>query len=122
MLVKLDENLGERGRRLFVAARHQVATVGEQGLAGANDPKVIEVCRSEGRCLVTLDLDFSNPFRFPPDQFSGIAVLRLPRRPAPSDFDRSIETLIAGLAFDSIAGKLWIVERHRIRKYTPDID
>lgn len=122
MLVKLDENLGERGRQLFMAAEHQVATVGEQGLAGAEDPKVIEVCRSEGRCLVTLDLDFSNPFRFPPDQFSGIAVLRLPRRPAPTDFDRSVETLLAALALDSIVGQLWIVERHRVRKYSPEAE
>jgi predicted nuclease of predicted toxin-antitoxin system len=120
MLVKLDENLGARGRRLFIAAGHQVATVGEQGLAGADDLTVIEVCRSEGRCLVTLDLDFSNPFRFPPDQFSGIAVMRLPRRSTPSDFDTTLGTLLAALALDSIAGKLWIVERHRVRKYSPD--
>jgi predicted nuclease of predicted toxin-antitoxin system len=55
MVVKLDENLGERGRQLLIAAGHQVATVGEQGLAGGEDPEIIEVCRSEGRCLVTLD-------------------------------------------------------------------
>jgi Domain of unknown function (DUF5615) len=122
MVVKLDENLGERGRQLLIAAGHQVATVGEQGLAGGEDPEIIEVCRSEGRCLVTLDLDFSNPFRFPPDQFSGIAVLRLPRRPAPSDFDGTLRTLVAALASDSIIGKLWIVERHRVRKYSPDVE
>jgi predicted nuclease of predicted toxin-antitoxin system len=120
MLVKLDENLGERARQLFMAAEHQVATFGEQGLAGAEVPAVIEACSSEGRCLVTLDLDFSNPFRFPPDHFSGIAVLRLPRRPAPSDVDGTLRTLIAALALVSITGKLWIVERHRVRKYSPD--
>jgi predicted nuclease of predicted toxin-antitoxin system len=120
MLVKLDENLGERARQLFMAAEHQVATFGEQGLAGAEVPAVIEACSSEGRCLVTLDLDFSNPFRFPPDHFSGIAVLRLPRRPAPSDVDGTLRTLIAALASVSITGKLWIVERHRVRKYSPD--
>jgi hypothetical protein len=29
---------------------------------------------------------------------------------------------IAALALDSIGGKLWIVERHRIRKYLPEVD
>ncbi len=109
MLVKLDENLGERGRRAFVEAGHEVATVGDQGLAGAVDPRVIEVCGAERRCLVTLDLDFSNPLRFPPEQYAGIAVLRLSRRPTPSDLDGAVQVLIAGLTLDSIVGKLWIV-------------
>ncbi len=120
MLVKLDENLGERGRQAFIRAEHDVATVRDQGLAGAVDPRVIQVCQAEGRCLVTLDLDFSNPFRFPPEQYAGIAVLRLPRQPTPHDLDVAMETLIAALAADSIVGKLWIVELHRVRKYLPD--
>ncbi len=120
MLVKLDENLGERGRRAFVEAGHEVATVGDQGLAGAIDPRVIEVCGAERRCLVTLDLDFSNPLRFPPEQYAGIAVSRLSRQPTPSDLDGAVQVLMAGLTLDSIVGKLWIVERHRIRKYEPD--
>jgi len=120
MQVKLDENLGERGRHAFTEAGHDTTTVADQGLAGAVDPRVIEVCQAEGRCLVTLDLDSSNPFRFPPEEYAGIAVLRLPRRPTPNDVDRTVQALISGLAQDSIVGKLWIVEPHRIRKYEPD--
>jgi predicted nuclease of predicted toxin-antitoxin system len=117
LLIKLDENLGERGRQLFVDAGHDVATVADQGLAGAVDPRVIEVCGTEQRCLVTLDLDFSNPFLFPPEQYAGIAVLRLPRRMTPNDLYATLGVLIAALAQRPIAGKLWIVERHRIREY-----
>jgi len=35
----------------------------EQALGGAVDPRIIEVCRLEGRALVTLDLDFANIHR-----------------------------------------------------------
>jgi predicted nuclease of predicted toxin-antitoxin system len=120
MPIKLDENLGERGRQLFAEAGHDVSTVKDQGLAGAADPMVIDVCRAEGRCLVTLDLDFSNPFLFPPDHSAGIAVIRLPRRVSPNDLYAAVTLLIAALNRDSITGKLWIVERHRIWVYLPE--
>ncbi|MGH9962769.1 MAG: DUF5615 family PIN-like protein [Pyrinomonadaceae bacterium] len=42
------------------------------------DKDVIQVCLAESRCLVTLDLDFSNPLRFRPAEYSGIAVIRVP--------------------------------------------
>lgn len=119
MQLKLDENLGNRARQLFSDAGHDVATVAEQGLAGAVDHRVIEVCGAERRCLVTLDLDFSNPFIFPPDQYAGIAVLR-PRRLTTDELYATIKTLIATLAIDPIEGKLWTVERHRIRVYLPE--
>jgi len=118
VLLKLDENLGERGRKLFTDAGHDVATVAEQGLSGAVDRRVIEVCGSERRCLVTLDLDFSNPFVYPPEQYAGIAVLR-PRPLTPDRLYATVTTLIAALAASPIEGKLWTVERHRIREYLP---
>ncbi|WP_406694803.1 DUF5615 family PIN-like protein [Singulisphaera sp. Ch08] len=118
MLLKLDEKLGERGRQLFTDAGHNVATVAEQGLTGADDRRLIEVCGAERRCLVTLDLDFSNPFLFPPEHYAGIAVLR-PRRLIPVELYATVNTLIAALARNPIEGKLWTVERNRIRVHLP---
>jgi predicted nuclease of predicted toxin-antitoxin system len=120
MLIELDENLGERGRQMFADAGHEVSTVKEQGLEGAEDGTVIDVCRAEGRCLVTLDLDFSNPFLFQPEQYAGIAVIRLPHRVSPNDLYAAAARLIAALGRDPIAEKLRMVERHRIRVYRPD--
>ena len=77
MRFKLDGNIGRRGRDLLATAGHDVSTVAEQSLAGAEDAELIEVCRAEDRCLVTLDLDFSNPLAFVPSRYAGIAVLRL---------------------------------------------
>ena len=117
MKIKLDENLGNRGADILRAAGHDIATVVEEGLSSAGDDRLIEVCRSERRCLVTLDLDFGNPLRFDPSRYFGIAVLRLPPRLVAGDLLDTIHTLAIGLADSTIEGKLWIVQRGRVREY-----
>ena len=117
MNIKLDENLGRRGAAILRAAGHQVTTVVEEGLSAASDEQLAEVCRSDRKCLVTLDLDFGNPLRFTPSRYSGIAVLRLPGGSGAGDLFQAVRTLAGGLAGNTIDGKLWIVQRGHIREY-----
>jgi hypothetical protein len=117
MRLKLDENLGGTAAMLLQSAGHDIETVPGQGLSRATDREVIAACQSELRCLVTLDLDFGNPLLFDPAEYAGIAVLRLPARPSYQDLLDVCNTLTAGLVKRDITGKLWIVQRGRIREY-----
>jgi predicted nuclease of predicted toxin-antitoxin system len=117
---KLDENFGTRGVTKLSSFGHDVATVLSQGLCSAPDAQLIEICRSEQRCLVTMDLDFANPIQYPPRQYAGIAVLRLPARSGLIEIDQALETLGTTLGSEGLEGKLWIVERDRIREYADE--
>ena len=117
MRLKLDENLGERGRAALEASGHDVSTVRFQGLEGPEDGPLIEICSAEQRCLVTLDLDFSNPLRYPPAGYAGIVVLRVPNRASKAALDQLLATLCGALERERPVGRLWIVEPGRIRIY-----
>ena len=74
MRFKLDENIDARLTALLHEAGHDATTVREQGLHGTEDPDLFNYCVSEARSLVTLDLDFSNVLRYPPERTPGVIV------------------------------------------------
>ncbi len=117
MKFKLDENLGRRGQEILTAAGHDVSGVAEQKIQSIGDDELVQRCRTEGRCLVTLDLGFASPLVFLPSDYAGIAVLRLPQKPSAADLESLIRTLADALESEQPAGKLWIVETGRIRIY-----
>jgi predicted nuclease of predicted toxin-antitoxin system len=111
---KLDENLSPTIRTLFESAGHDAHSVVQQNLGGASDERVIDVCRREGRVLITLDLDFSNILSYPPSGFAGIVVLRLPDQ-AHATVKSAIERVLDLIPAEPLMGTLWIVEERRIR-------
>ncbi|MEK7794403.1 MAG: DUF5615 family PIN-like protein [Candidatus Hydrogenedentota bacterium] len=115
----MDENIGGLASAEFRESNHDVSSIAEQRMCSALDPEVIAACQGEGRCLVTLDKEFGNPLVYPPSRYARIAVLRVP---APMTIQRirdAVTVLLSALRKDSIDGKLWIVHRHRVRKYAP---
>jgi predicted nuclease of predicted toxin-antitoxin system len=118
---KLDENLDVRLAPLLSLGGNEADTALDQRLSGQPDEVIYRKCIESGHVLITLDLDYSNPLRFPPLPSAGIVVLR-PHRPILPAIRRLLETALPELHSRPLQGKLWIVEPGRIRVYEPEGD
>lgn len=101
-------------------AGHDVTTVASQHMSGATDEALIQTRHSESRCPVTLHRDFSNPLRFRPTDYSGIAVIRLSGLASYTELLVAVTTFAQALETESIVAKLRIIEIGRIRIYRPE--
>jgi predicted nuclease of predicted toxin-antitoxin system len=110
----LDENLSPLHASELRTEGYDAVAVLDVGLSGATDEQVLHFAVENGRVLVTLDADFANVMRFPPEQTLGI--LRLKVHPATED--RIREALHRALVFlqnIDIAGRLAVVDKDKIR-------
>jgi predicted nuclease of predicted toxin-antitoxin system len=115
MKFKLDENFGTRTQHIFRESEHDVDSVRDESLQGTSDLRLYQVCCEEKHCLVTLDLDFADVTRFPPDKASGIVVIRVPRNPSLELMERLVRQFLQAAKRESVENRLWIVEIDRIR-------
>lgn len=114
MTFKTDENLPAEAAATLRESGFDAQTVWDENLSGSDDQILAARVRSEGRILLTLDLDFANIQAYPPHEHPGIIVLRLKRQ------DRAtvvayMRRIAAALEHRSPAGELWVVENNRIR-------
>lgn len=114
MKFKIDENLPLEVSELLQKEGYESKTVKEQLLNGEDDPKVASVCRTEERALVTLDTDFSDIRTYPPENFSGIIVLRLKRQDKPNVLN-VLSRLLDLLKSEPLKNHLWIVDENKVR-------
>jgi len=118
---KLDENLDVRLSVLLSEGGHEADTVLDQKLSGQPDELIYRKCLESGHVLITLDLDYSNPLRFPPSPSNGIVVLR-PHRSILPVIRALLATALPEFESRPLQGKLWIVEPGRIRVYEMEED
>lgn len=122
MKFKLDENFGMRTQQLFRLAGYDIHTIREQKMQGCSDEQLYKVCCAEQRCLVTLDLDFTDVTRFSPYQANGIVVIRVPRNPSLVLLEQLIRQFLHALSKMPVEKRLWIVEVSRIRVHQSEED
>jgi hypothetical protein len=112
---KLDENIGRKAEQMLRGAGHDVSTVTLQSLNGTSDENLFQVCIAEQRTLVTLDHDFGQVLRFPPERSAGIVILEVAPRAGAGAVESRMQDLIALLSVHELGSELWIIEPGRVR-------
>ena len=114
MKIKLDQNLSIHLREVLAALNHDIDTVFDEDLTGADDDTVLEAARSQDRILFTLDTDFLNLKAYPPGSHSGIVVFRPPRQGALA-LTKFVKAFMLSSDLRRHYARTTIVERTRIR-------
>jgi predicted nuclease of predicted toxin-antitoxin system len=111
---KIDENLPAEAAEVLRQSGHDAITVLEQGIGGSVDSSIAKVCQTEQRALITLDKDFADIRAYPPSEYNGLIVMRIPRQDKPSVL-ALVERLLPMLDQETLMQRLWIVEEQRVR-------
>lgn len=114
MRFKVDENLHDDVAAALRNEGHDAQTVYDQGLRGQSDRDIADTCCREQRAVVTLDLDFGDIRRYPPESFPGLIVLRAVNQGRPHVL-WVLSQAFELLGRQPLAGHLWIVSESGVR-------
>jgi predicted nuclease of predicted toxin-antitoxin system len=116
----LDANMPRAALTAFARFGHEAVFARDIGLGSAPDDDIAGHARSTGSVLLTRDTDFADIRRYPPDEYSGIVVLRLPDTTVAGEIVLVLQRFLNEPAFvDSLPGRLAIVELERARFRPP---
>jgi hypothetical protein len=108
----LPRSLAETIRR----RGHDATDVRDIGLRNAKDPVIASHAREHRLCLITGDYDFADIRNYPPERYTGLVVLFLPRSATAAYINQLVDQFLASEdVIDQLPGQLAIVEPGRIR-------
>ena len=112
----VDEDLPLSTGELLQRYGHEIQDVRNIGLRGAKDPQIAAYAKAQGLCIVTGDIGFSDIRNYPPAEYAGLVVLRVPRTATASLILGLLEKLLQQPALVvRLPGSLAIVESGRVR-------
>ena len=112
----LDANIPRSAVEAVTKSGHHVEFARDVGLGTAPDVRIAERVRQTGSALITRDLDFSDVRQYPPEQYAGIVVLRLPDHFTAAEIVAVLVRFLAEPRFvENLQGRLAIVDENRVR-------
>ncbi len=90
------------------------------GLAAAPDREIAARAKTTAAARLARDLDFTNIRRYPPEDYAGIVVLRLPDDATARAIGAAVQRFVREEAFlAALKGRLAIIEVDRVRFRAP---
>jgi predicted nuclease of predicted toxin-antitoxin system len=112
----LDANLPRSAVAAVEKCGHTVEFARDSGLGTAPDDVIAERARATHAVLVTRDLDFADVRRYPPAEYSGIVILRLPDDAMAKDIAAVLARFLADTeVVDQLPRRLATVDETRVR-------
>ena len=112
----IDEDLPRATGDLLRQYEHEAIDIRDIGLRGAKDSQIAAYAQKEKLCLLTGDFDFSDIRKYPPKEYEGLVVLKLPGMATASFILNLLESFLKQKELlTQLHGKLAIVEISRVR-------
>lgn len=118
MKIKLDENLPESLMEALKLLGHDVDNVRLEGIAGMDDGTVWQAAQTEGRFLITQDLDFSDIRRFSPGTHWGLMLVRLPSA-GRLELAERVAAVFSNEDVNGWTGCFTVLGEHKLRIHRP---
>jgi predicted nuclease of predicted toxin-antitoxin system len=112
--IKLDENLPVLAADVLRQMGHDVDTVNDERLSGADDPRVIAAVTADDRALLTLDKGLADVRAYPPANHAGILLLR-PKTSGPNTVMQFVKDHLGSLANIDPRGRLIVISEAGMR-------
>ncbi len=112
----IDADLPRPTANLVQSLGHEALDVRDIGLGAAPDEKIAAYAQVHQLCLLTGDFDFADIRDYPPEDYAGLVVLKLPDIANRDFILRLVEAFLRESdVLSRLSGRLAIVELGRIR-------
>ncbi len=117
MSILLDHCVPDFYAKLLIEWGYQAHLLRQHIKADSEDPDVLALATSLDAVLLTIDSDFSNILNYPPQNYTGIIVLRY-RLADEKVLNETLKQALSDLYRDNLRGVLVVVkpDRYRIRR------
>ncbi len=112
----IDEDLPRSVDNLLRQYGHEAIDIRDIGLRGASDADIAAYAQKQRLCILSGDIGFGDIRNYPPKEYFGIVVLRLPTKATSATILNLLKSfLVQTKIVDQLNGKLAVIEPSRVR-------